>query len=72
MSRIAYRGSWASEAQKPGADPFCVPWKNIEKKYIGETGRQLKTRIKEHRKEAEKVYVIQVRKLGAEVPMNRD
>ena len=38
-----------------GVEITCVHMGESEKVYIGETGRQLGTRITEHRKEAEKI-----------------
>ena len=34
---------------------YCVPCLSCPQKYIGETGRKLETRIKEHQEECEKV-----------------
>ena len=34
---------------------YKIPWNQCEKVYIGETGRQMGTRIAEHRKEAVKI-----------------
>ena len=43
------------EKQKKAGVVYKIPCSQCEKVYIGETGRQLGTRITEHRKEAEKI-----------------
>ena len=43
------------EKQKKAGVVYKSPCSQCEKVYIGETGRQLGTRIAEHRKEAEKI-----------------
>ena len=43
------------EKQKEAGVVYKIPCSQCEKVYIGETGRQLGTRITEHRKEAEKI-----------------
>ena len=43
------------EKQKKAGVVYKIPCRQCEKVYIGETGRQLRTRITEHRKEAEKI-----------------
>ena len=43
------------EKQKKARVVYKIPCSQCEKVYIGETGRQLGTRITEHRKEAEKI-----------------
>ena len=44
-----------NEKHKKAGVVYKIPGSQCEKVYIGETGRQLGTRIKEHRKEAEKI-----------------
>ena len=43
------------DKQKKAGVVYKIPCNQCEKVYIGETGRQLGTRITEHRKEAEKI-----------------
>ena len=43
------------EKQKKAGVVYKIPCRQCEKVYISETGRQLRTRITEHRKEAEKI-----------------
>ena len=43
-----------SDGKKCGA-VYCVPCLSCPKKYIGETGRKLETRIEDHKKETEQV-----------------
>ena len=41
--------------KKKGGVEYKIPWNQHEKVYIGKKGRQLRTRITENRKEAEKI-----------------
>ena len=43
------------DKRKKAGVVYKIPCNQCEKVYIGETGRQLRTRITEHRKEAEKI-----------------
>ena len=48
------------EKQKKAGVVYEIPCSQCEKVYIGETGRQLGTRITEHRKEAEKIFLTKI------------
>ena len=48
------------EKQKKAGVVYKIPCSQCEKVYIGETGRQLGTRITEHRKEAEKIFLTKI------------